>query len=313
MYNDIGSDFKNADYKFFAFQEVCMIKQETNFQQRPYWIEEKTLTRTIPLHWHTYYELELVTNGSGKHLCNGVESVFQQGSVFFLSPQDFHQIELPPKSEAEVISLCFQDEALSAEIKELLKDYPTPHVFDLSEALYSMILFDLHYLDEVISKHHDFERLLAVRSIELIIIQIIENSQFTHSYVQKSSQASQSLHDLQPIIGYINSHYDEPLNRDDLAKMAHLSPSYLSYVFKKFLGITLTDYIINCRMKEAKSLLKNGNESIKNTMERVGYNSASLFYRHFYQYYGIKPSEMQRGKTKDKSSQQQKGVEQTKS
>lgn len=271
-----------------------MIKQEINSYKKPYWISSKTIDHTIPLHWHTYYEIEIVTSGVGHHICNSIENELEQGIVFLLSPQDFHQLEFPNNSKANINSLCFQEDLLTPEIKMLLKNNPPPYVVKLSGSSYDNMLHYFEELNHIIEQRTDTKDLLAIRIIEIIIIKLSEQSQLHQSIYTQSSSKLKSLLELQPIITYINTHYDEPLDRDNLAKIVHLSPSYLSNIFKKTFGVSLTDYIINCRMKNAKALLKHGNESVKNAMEKVGYNSASLFYRHFYKFYGIKPSDIQK-------------------
>ena len=272
-----------------------MIKQEISSNNSLYWISNKSIDRTIPLHWHTYYEIELVTSGVGHHICNSIENDLEEGIVFLLSPQDFHQLEFPNNTSITTKTLCFQEEMLSTSIRTLLKENPAPYVLKLPDNYYKSIYNYLVEIERAITFREHNKDMLISRLIEIIIIILAGISSYQrNTYTHNNKQ--RAFEELQPIIAYINSHYDEPLDRDNLAKIVHLSPSYLSNVFKKTLGITLTDYIINCRMKNAKALLKHGNESVKNTMEKVGYNSASLFYRHFYKYYGVKPSDIQNSK-----------------
>ena len=273
-----------------------MIKQEVNACNNQYWMDKKTLKRTIPLHWHTYYELELILEGEGTHICNSVASSLKKGTVFVLSPQDFHQIDCLNDNEIHVISLCFQEEIFSSEVRHAIKNNPPPYILNISDTMFDATVSDLMFLNEVLTKNYKYRDIIACRLIELILIKIMENSRNNKLSFAQNDQMIKSLHDLQPIIKYINTHYSESLNREELAQMVHLSPSYLSSTFKKTFGISLSDYIINCRMKNAKSLLKHSDESIKNTIEMVGYNSPSLFYRHFYKYYGVKPSDMQKSK-----------------
>ena len=50
-------------------------------------------------------------------------------------------------------------------------------------------------------------------------------------------------------------------------------------------------------MQQAMNLLKNTDKSVGDIIESVGYRSPSLFYRHFYSRFGIKPSEIRTEKT----------------
>ena len=192
-------------------------------------------------------------------------------------------------------TFCFQEDILSQDLTNLLQQIQPPFVFQLEEKDFQTIYDDFCYLDRVLNKACQYREYLAPRQIELILFKILETVRFipqmSQQYADEKKQG-----DLQPVIAYINDHYSEPISRDELAKMVHFSPTYLSNTFKKTYGISISEYVTNCRMKNAKAMLKHGNESIKNTMEKVGYNSASLFYKHFFKYYGVKPSDFQRRK-----------------
>ncbi|HBA50183.1 MAG TPA: hypothetical protein DCZ91_20805 [Lachnospiraceae bacterium] len=56
------------------------------------------------------------------------------------------------------------------------------------------------------------------------------------------------------MIGAIH-HTNEPLCADDVARQIHRSSSYIMKKFKNELGFTIADFIMRCRLEEAKSLL----------------------------------------------------------
>lgn len=89
---------------------------------------------------------------------------------------------------------------------------------------------------------------------------------------------------------YIQEHYREQLSLEDVGNAINLSPAYLSTIFKKELGINFTDYIIYCRMEEAKELLKNSEKSIAEVAEQVGYSDSRYFSKLFVKVIGLKPS-----------------------
>ena len=44
------------------------------------------------MHFHNFYELDIITDGSGVSNLNGKTIKFQKNTAFFLSPKDFHDI-----------------------------------------------------------------------------------------------------------------------------------------------------------------------------------------------------------------------------
>ena len=59
----------------------------------------------INTHWHTYYEMELVVRGKGKHIINGTSYPFEAGDAFFLTPSDFHEFKLEEQGETYLVEI----------------------------------------------------------------------------------------------------------------------------------------------------------------------------------------------------------------
>lgn len=96
-------------------------------------------------------------------------------------------------------------------------------------------------------------------------------------------------------MNYIKHHYREPLQRDELARAAAVSPSYFSILFKKYSGFTLTQYIHKLRMDKAKLLLRSTREPIALIAKEVGFDDALYFARIFSRETGRSPSEYRKG------------------
>jgi two-component system response regulator YesN len=79
-----------------------------------------------------------------------------------------------------------------------------------------------------------------------------------------------------------------------VAEAISLSPTYLSTLFKKEIGIGFSEYLISCRMEEAKKLLKTSDLSVNLIAEEVGYSDAKYFSKTFGKVVGLKPSEYRR-------------------
>lgn len=91
---------------------------------------------------------------------------------------------------------------------------------------------------------------------------------------------------------YIEKCYGQKgLTIHDVAKKNHVSPNYLSYLFKKNTGFNLWEYVIKLRMEESRNLLLQTDLRRYEVAERVGYESPEHFSKIFKKYYGISPSE----------------------
>lgn len=76
---------------------------------------------------------------------------------------------------------------------------------------------------------------------------------------------------------YIDNRFNEDITLDKLSKEFSLSKFHLAREFKKYIGFAPGEYLIRCRMNEAKSLLKNTNLPVSEIAKRVGMENESHF------------------------------------
>ena len=91
------------------------------------------------------------------------------------------------------------------------------------------------------------------------------------------------------ICEYIREHYREYFSADDLARHFTVSKTSLYALFRNVLGITVNEYITNCRINIAKDLLINSTYSVEIISDMVGYSSISSFSRLFKTQTGMSP------------------------
>nr|WP_279288892.1 helix-turn-helix transcriptional regulator [Catenibacillus scindens] len=90
---------------------------------------------------------------------------------------------------------------------------------------------------------------------------------------------------------YIISNATDPsITAGSVCDAFHLTASYASGMYKKYAGEGILDAIHKERIRQAKSLLKNG-MSVQDTARKVGYLDARGFIRTFKKYEGITPGQ----------------------
>lgn len=91
------------------------------------------------------------------------------------------------------------------------------------------------------------------------------------------------------VCDYIRGHYRERLTAVHLARVAGVSVPYLSRVFSRVTGRTITQFIADCRMAEAKRMLVAGTP-VGQTAAATGPWSIFNFSKAFKNYTGVPPS-----------------------
>lgn len=98
------------------------------------------------------------------------------------------------------------------------------------------------------------------------------------------------------IIRYIDKHYGDVSNVEQIASSVYISPSYAKSLFKRCTGKTISEYLNNKRMEEAKRLLANPQAKVYEVAKSVGYKSKPYFVKAFKKFTGQLPSEYQKTK-----------------
>lgn len=90
---------------------------------------------------------------------------------------------------------------------------------------------------------------------------------------------------------YISENISSNIGRNDVSECVGLNPEYLSRLFKRHTGFSLSDYIKNERITTAQRLLDYTNLPISVISENVGYQTLSYFSTVFKNEIGMTPNE----------------------
>ena len=119
-----------------------------------------------------------------------------------------------------------------------------------------------------------------------------ESIQGFRKYQQK--QDAHTEHSMDRIKKYIDEHFQEDIRREDLAELVYLNVDYMSRVFKKDTGVSISTYLIRARVEKAKALLTESRMPINAIAQYVGYSNFSYFTKMFKENTGCSPLEYRR-------------------
>lgn len=90
---------------------------------------------------------------------------------------------------------------------------------------------------------------------------------------------------------YVELNFTSNLTPSSLAIMFHLSESCLSEQFKRYVGITISQYVTRLRITQAELLLRENELKLNQIAVYVGYSNIDCFTALFKKYCGLKPRE----------------------
>ncbi|OMD42315.1 hypothetical protein BSK56_25815 [Paenibacillus borealis] len=122
----------------------------------------------------------------------------------------------------------------------------------------------------------------ALESILLCITQFERSAKLSNNHI------------VQTIQSHISGHIGDGLSLDDLGKIVHLHPVYLSKVYKQETGENLSNFIAAKRLEKASQLLIESNLHVIDISHMVGYKKPQYFIKLFKDQYGITPYQYRR-------------------
>ena len=129
-----------------------------------------------------------------------------------------------------------------------------------------------------------------IRSEKMLLAVMEDLIRETLEYAAEEKK-SKDIKPIREIKKYIEENYMEEISLGQLAELVDMNASYLSSVFKKETGMTYSEYLILCRVKQASRLLVETNLSIGEIAHQSGYQDARYFSKQFSKQVGLKPSE----------------------
>lgn len=288
-----------------AYPGSLVLAHNMNYGQIPFSIDrrvkhlEKLGDQVV--HWHDYVQIWYTVRGRYE------QRVFDQS--FLLKPGSL--ITIPPFLRHDIYSngQNFEVICINVSMRYLKKLFGNSD--DLSfllrpvisrETLSPVFLFSGALRDTLeellLSIHSEYkenaEKCLIVSREKIIrLFQfIVENYQKTGTLFETEFFSSLQPY-LDPIceaLNYTGENFQKRIYMEDISKHTLMSKSRFSAVFKRFTGMSFTDYAALCRIFRASLPITNTNASLAEIAATNGFHNLKHFYQQFKYYMGATPS-----------------------
>lgn len=244
-------------------------------------------------HWHKELEFIYLRSGSASICVNNQTYLIQPGDLIVCDSGDIHYSN-SFDSEHTIEFLVFDPQILVNNYQysnfssplisaKQLQDYG---LTDEINALFSQIPAELQnkepfYQDIVRAKIRGFWYLLK-RKVPNNPIPIPRGSR------------NVLLNDLQKLLAFLETHYDDTVTLEQAARIMHLSNSHFSRTFKKLTGIPFVTYVNRIRVDHASERIRNGSEKMTEISLNCGFSNIRTFNRVFKEITGFTPSQFAR-------------------
>ncbi|NQX60100.1 helix-turn-helix domain-containing protein [Paenibacillus qinlingensis] len=170
---------------------------------------------------------------------------------------------------------------------DLFRLYPLTEVMTMIDpAAYSAIFYKL--LAAWQKKDSPF-REIEISAIGMQVVHLLLESWDQNGRVHRNVQAGRNGERLEKVISYIHTSFHEKVTRKTLAHLLHLNTNYLDKIFMEEYQMNPMQMIRELRLKKAKGMLENGNDSLTDIASACGLGDASYLSHQFVKRFGVNP------------------------
>jgi AraC-like DNA-binding protein/mannose-6-phosphate isomerase-like protein (cupin superfamily) len=253
-------------------------------RRRSFAVQVPALT-SIGVHWHDYYELGFVLDGRASHVVNGLVHTLTPGSVFLLSPADFHAIESSGTQPLVMVNAVLHPELVERTLESVRSG--DPHL-PWSAPDLAAASADLGRIpDELLTRRPGWD-VLVESALTAAVVQLAR-TRGDDDPAEDAGGPAASAH-VRRAVRHVEQHFREPLTLAQVAAVAHLSPHWFSEQFRRATGDSFQSYLKRRRLQFARALLDSTQLGVTEVSQAAGFNDPSYFGRAYREQYGVPPS-----------------------
>ena len=243
----------------------------------------------MPVHWHSYYEMEIVIDGEYEHITNGIRQSAGIGQMWIMSPLDRHSLRAV--RNCRIINVSFSTNLLSGEVEQALTLSPAARLTVLPPKELDVIIRACRLLQsETESTDRAFREVMISSLLNSLLITAIR----PHAK-SESAAAPRTPQLMQTVAQILNTEYHTDLSLAGIAQTLHISVGHLGVLFKQTFGMTFNTYLNRIRLRHACDMLLASRMTIQEIAAECGYRSTEYFYYIFRKYMGTTPGEYRDG------------------
>lgn len=260
-----------------------------------FYYEDKTVS-DVSMHRHDYYEIYFFLEGNLSYQIGKNVYPMKYGDICLIPPGVFHRPQFHDNDTTyrRMVLWLSPDyfkrlEALHPDITFSFNsgnDIKRHHFStDFAEA---QVLFDK--LIDIIEEHrrdvpfHDSMNACLIASLLLSINRVVYLDQNPNKNISEEGKL------FTRVCEYMNTHLEDDLSLDALAREFFVSKYHISHVFKDNMGMSVHQYLLKKRLYACKNSILAG-EPLREVAATYGFKDYTNFFRAFKKEFGIGPKE----------------------
>jgi AraC-like DNA-binding protein len=277
------------------------VRAEVEFVRPPAgrsWRFHVRAEESFPFWWHSHdhYELTFIERGHGRRFAGNGVSAYYPGDLALFGPHLPHAYVSDEQDRPQVAGVAqFRGDVFGASLLEHEEFHALRAMLDASHCGLALSAEPsrLHSSMHSLAQLDGAEQTVALLDLLVWLARSADRRSLSTEPAGVASR-SQSHAALSAAVQYLERNFRAPVTREEIAQAASVTPTSLSRLFRRQLGVTVTDYLSDLRLGAAAELLSHGRRSVADVAHSCGFANLANFNRQFRFRYGMTPRQYRR-------------------
>ncbi len=245
-------------------------------------------------HYHNVYEMYYMLSGQKLYIVDDHMYTINPYELIILLPGDIHR-SLSKENKPQSRLIFYFSENFFSRFGDMVEQFSL--IDGLKRRKFTIPASERVYFTNLINRisamdDRDMENPLNYSLMQCYLYEFLIK---VNKYA-KSAENQYESHGpiLAKVLEYIDNNYQNSITLADAAESVLLSPTYLSSLFSKTLGVKFSTYLQDFRIRKATEYLGTTDESISAISQRCGFSTPSYFGDVFRRITGMSPTEFRR-------------------
>lgn len=246
----------------------------------------------VAAHWHNSVEIIRIDRGR-MTVDIGSRHIFLEAECFLIiNSREIHATFSERNTQVEVLQLPFPflkkyipDMEKRRFYKDAVREQEKPQNREVGQLLHEMC--------EATRKRKE-NYLLEFHRLLFMLLDLLERRFCEETDMEQQVQEDRNRRRLTRVMDYVNQHYREKLTLEEVAEVVALNREYFCRFFKRYMGMSLMDYVNEVRFSHVCRDLFETEESILLLLEEHGFTNYKLFMKMFKERYQKTPRDVRR-------------------
>lgn len=246
-------------------------------------------------HWQDDIEIISIISGKMDIFCGMHNVTLSKGDSFIINPQVMHRLKKHDDSDCRFLHMLIHPAVLTGNDKVRAKIlfplmesnnhdfFHIKHDHEFAEKS-RRLLMHIHELNSIRTPAYELE---IIGLLHILLSKVF--ALFPPDNERNVDLDSFNMESQKRMIAFINSHYNEKIKLNDIAKAGNVSRSKCCVIFKEYMQQSPVDYLNDYRLEMSCMLLRKTEDSILDVSSSCGFTTQSYFTKMFTQKYNVTP------------------------